>query len=168
MLRARYWLPLGIALTLACDSADLTEMTSPDPQVTTPSLTVIKTPIEETVIVLEPTCAGELLELHIQQQVIAHVTEDAAGGLHVHSVINDKGTTALGLTSGTTYHQVGATTETQNSSGIAPLTITRFNALNLVSEGSAPNLLVQQLFHITVNANGVVTVFMDVSSIVCQ
>jgi hypothetical protein len=169
MQRARYWLPLGIALTVACDSASApTEMTSTDPQVNPPPPVVLKIPIEETIIVLEPTCAGEILELHIRQQVIAHLTEDAAGGLHVHSVINDKGTTALGLTSGTTYHQVGATTETQNSRGLAPLTITRFNALNLLSEGSAPNLLVQQLFHITVNANSVVTTFMDVSAIVCQ
>jgi hypothetical protein len=169
MLRARYCLSFGIAFTVACDSAALpTEGASADPHVNPPSLAVLKTPIEETLIVLEPTCAGELLELHIRQQVVAHVTEDAAGGLHVHSVINDKGTTAVGLTSGTTYHQLGATTETQNSRGFTPLTITRTNALKLVSEGSAPNLLVQQLFHITFNANGEVTVFNDVSAIVCQ
>jgi hypothetical protein len=81
MQRARYWLPLGIALTVACDSAvPPTDVTSADPQANPPSFAVLKTPIEETVIVLEPTCAGELLELHIRQQAIAHVTENAAGG----------------------------------------------------------------------------------------
>jgi hypothetical protein len=169
MQPVHYWLTLGIALTVACDSATTpSEATLADPQVNPPSYVVLKTPIEETVTVFEPNCAGEMLELHIRQQAILHVIDDAAGGLHVHSVINDKGTTALGLTSGTTYHQVGATTETQNSRGLAPLTITRFNALNLISEGTAPNLLVQQLFHITINANGVVAVFTDVTAIVCQ
>jgi hypothetical protein len=160
-MRTSAWLALATAFTMACDSAG-------NPMEPAPTLSVIKTPVDETITVLEPTCAGEWIELHLRQQVITQVSIDAAGGLHVHTVINDKGTTALGLTSGTTYHQTGATIEAQNSSGLAPLTITRFNALNLVSEGAAPNLLVQQLFHVTIDANGAVAVFNDVTSIVCQ
>ena len=81
---------------------------------------------------------------------------------------NDKGTTALGLTSGTTYHQVGATVVTGNSTPTAPEEFTRVNIINLIARGSAPKLFVEELFHVTVNANGVEVSFYDVSAIRCQ
>ena len=162
MPRIHSWLTLAIALTMACDSA-----TTPTESV--PAFSVLKTVYDTTITVFEPNCAGEMLELHLRQQVVTRVSVDAAGGLHTHFVINDRGTTALGLTSGTTYHQTGAATETQNNSGdFAPLTITRTDFLFLVSEGAGPNLLVQQLFHVTLDANGGVPVFMDVTAVVCQ
>lgn len=162
MSRTPAWLALATAVTMACDRA--TTPTEPGP-----ALSAHKTVFDTTVTVFEPNCAGEMLELHLREQAVARVSVDAAGGLHTHVVINDKGTTALGLTSGTIYHQTGASTETQNnSSDGAPLTITRTNFLLLVSEGAGPNLLVQQLFHVTVDANGAVPVFRDVAAVVCQ
>ena len=49
-----------------------------------------------------------------------------------------------------------------------PLVLTINNTLNLVSEGSAPNLRVRQRFHVTVNANGDAPSFTDEAVIVCD
>jgi len=169
MKRVHLWLTLAVVMTVACeDPTGPAEEPSGAPQVGTPSFTVVITPFDQTLILFEPNCAGEQLEVHFRQQLVVHQTVDADGRLHIHSVINDRGTSAVGLTSGVTYHQVGATTQTVNITEPFPATVTRFNALNLISDGSGPNLLIQQLFHITINANGVETVFINVSAIVCQ
>lgn len=99
---------------------------------------------------------------------MVHESVDARGGIHFHSVINDKGTTAVGLSSGITWHQVGATKETENIRGEAPIAVSFVNVLNLISNGSAPNLRIHELFHITINANGVVTALVDRSRIECE
>ena len=109
-----------------------------------------------------------MLEFHLREQLVVHESVDARGGIHFHFVINDKGSTAVGLSSGTTWHQVGATRQTENIRGDAPITVSFVNAFNLISNGSAPNLLIHQLFHITINANGVVTALVDRSRIECE
>ena len=169
MKHLHLWLSLGLAMTLACDNAaSPTEAASGSDQMGAPELSVVITPIEETVVFNEPNCAGESLELHIRQQRVVHQTVDPNGRTHIHTVINDKGTTALGLTSGLTYHQTGATVETDNFSATAPQMLTRVDVLNLISNGSAPNLLIEALFHVTINANGVEVVFISVTAITCQ
>jgi hypothetical protein len=154
----------------ACDVAtEANDPASPEtPRAGAPGLAVTRVPIEETLTLFEPNCAGELLEVHFRQQLVVHETTDANGSSHFHSVINDQGTTAIGLTSGVTYHQTGATTQTENIIEVAPLTMTIYNALNLVSDGSGPNLQVQQLFHVTVNAIDVVTSLIDATVITCK
>ena len=115
MRRLFLWLMVSSLLSTACDQA-----TEPGesaaagaPQVGTPHASVVKIPIEETFTAFDP-CAGEVLEFHLREQLVVHESVDARGGIHFHSVINDKGTTAVGLSSGITWHQVGATKETEN------------------------------------------------------
>lgn len=169
MRTIRPLLTLGTLLAIGCDRAGgPASLTGPDVPAAIPALSVIKLPIEETVTLFEPSCAGEMLQLHIRQQLVAHSVTDANGGSHFQTVINDRGTTAIGLSSGTHYHQTGATTETNVVLGVPPLVVTVHNTLNLVSEGSAPNFRVNQLFHVTLNPAGDATAFTDVTSIVCQ
>jgi hypothetical protein len=164
------WLIVSVALVTACDQAtglDESNVTRAV-QVGAPSASVVvKTPIEETFTAFD-SCAGELLEFHIREQLVVHERVDASGGIHFHLVINDKGSTAVGLSSGVTWHQVGATRETDNIRGEAPVAVSFVNVFNLISNGSAPNLLIHQLFHITINANGVVTALVDRSRIECK
>jgi hypothetical protein len=164
------WLTVSAVLVAACDQAtgpDESDVTGAA-QVGAPSASVVvKTPIEETFTAFND-CAGELLEFHIREQLVVHETVDASGGIHFHFVINDKGSTAVGLSSGVTWHQVGATRETDNIRGEAPITVTFVNVFNLISNGSAPNLLIHELFHITINANGVVTALLERSRIECE
>jgi hypothetical protein len=165
----RSWLTLGALLAIACDTADTpTQLMAPDLPAAVPELSTVKVPFDTTVTVLEPVCAGEVLELHLRQQLVTHGVIDANGGSHFHLVINDKGTTAVGLSSGTRYHETGATTETDEAIGVPPLIVTVHNSLNLISEGAAPNLQVNQLFHITINPAGDATGFTNVNSIICH
>lgn len=169
MKPVQLWIAFGTALTLACDTAiGPNESLSGAPDVSVPEFAVVKTPIEETLVLNEPSCAGEILELHIRQQMLVHELVDPDGRTHTHLTFNDKGTTALGLTSGTIYHQVGTTVVTGNFTPTAPEEFTRVNIINLIGEGSAPKLFVEELFHVTVNANGVEVSFYDVSAIRCQ
>src|SRR5215211_6810589 len=96
---------ISAALATACDHpTDATDPAVPQiPQVGTPSLTVVRVPIERTLTLFEPTCAGELLEVHFRQQMVTHQTTDATGRSHFHFVFNDRGTTAIGLTTGVRY-----------------------------------------------------------------
>ncbi len=41
-------------------------------------------------------------------------------------------------------------------------------SLNLIGRGQAPNLLIQEVFHITVNSQGVITVLFDKLRTVCR
>ena len=119
--------------------------------------TVVKIPIEETIIQFE-ACAGEVVEFHLREQLVSHLSFDAQGQVHFHSIVNDKGTTAVGLTSGATFHQVGATRETDKFVGSLPAIISFVNVLHLIGEGSVPDIRIHETFHLTISARGVVTV----------
>jgi hypothetical protein len=128
---------------------------------------VVKIPIEETFTAFQE-CAGEELEFHIREQLVVHESVDAQGKIHFHSVINDKGTTALGLTSGAQYHQVGATRETDKVVESFPVIISFVNVFNIIGDGSAPNLTIHETFHLTINASGVVIVERETQRIECK
>jgi hypothetical protein len=129
--------------------------------------TVVKIPIEETIIQFE-ACAGEVVEFHLREQFVGHLSFDAQGQVHFHSLVNDKGTTAVGLTSGATFHQVGATRETDKVVGSLPAIISFVNVLHLIGEGSAADIRIHETFHLTINAEGVVTVARETQRITCK
>ena len=97
-----------------------------------------------------------------------HQSVDAQGKTHVFSAINDKGTTAVGLTSGDRYQQVGATRDMDKIIESFPVTVSFVNVLNLIGEGSATNLKLYEAFHLTINASGVVTVERETQRIECK
>jgi hypothetical protein len=169
MRRLCVWLGVSTLFATACDQATgpagFAAMDSPEGGA--PSASAVKTPIEETFTAFNP-CAGEVLEFHIREQLVVHEKVDAKGGIHFHFVINDKGSTAVGLTSGLTWHQVGATRDAENIREPAPVTVSFVNVLNLIGHGSAPNLLIHEQFHITINANGTVTSLVERSKIRCK
>ncbi len=129
--------------------------------------TVVKTPIEETIIQFE-ACAGEVVEFHLREQVVVHESVDAQGKIHFHVIVNDKGTTAIGLTSGATFHQVGATIETDKIVGSLPAIISFVNVLDLIGEGSVPDVRIHETFHLTINPRGVVTVERATQRVTCK
>jgi hypothetical protein len=163
------WLTATALVGMACDQATgPTESAMTDaPQVGPPSALIIKTPIDLTFTAFDP-CAGEELEFHLREQLVVSENVDARGGIHLHFVINDKGSTAVGQASGITWHQVGATRDAQNFRGSAPVAVNFVNVLNLIGNGSAPNLKIHELFHVTVNANGTLTTLVDRSRIECR
>ncbi len=90
-------LPLGLAaaaLLSACADTPTAPATN-QPSLSAATITT-KTEINETAVQFEP-CPGEDLEYQLRQQVVEHLTVDANGTEHAHFVINDKGTSAVGL-----------------------------------------------------------------------
>jgi len=161
---------LGFPLRIACLVlvAAACDQNRPMEPLTQPlSAVVSKTPIEATFTESDP-CFGELIQVSIRQQLIVHESVDATGGTHFHFVVNDKGSTATGLTTGATWRQVGATRVGENIRGTAPLAATVVNVLNFIGTGATPNLLIHQVIHLTVNAQGVLTAEVDRSTVACR
>lgn len=160
-------LALGLAaaaLLSACADAPTAPVSQPSLSAAT---TTTKTDIDETVLEFD-ACAGEVLEFHIRQQVVEHLTIDAQGAQHAHFVTNDKGTTAIGTVTGRVWNQTGATIDHINVDVAVTGNETFTNSLNLIGRGQAPNLLIQETFHITVNPKGVITVLFDKIRSTCK
>ncbi|RPJ25730.1 MAG: hypothetical protein EHM35_15350 [Planctomycetaceae bacterium] len=161
-------LALGLAvaaLLSACADAPTAPVTS-QPSLSATSTTT-KTNIDETVLQFD-ACSGEVLEFHIRQQLVEHLTIDAQGTQHAHFVINDKGTTAIGTVTGRVWNQTGATKDHINVDVAGTGNETFTNSLNLIGRGQAPNMLIQEVFHITVNPKGVITVLFDKIRSTCK
>jgi hypothetical protein len=130
------------------------------------SASVVKIPLEGTDTLFLP-CVGDV-ELQFREQIVVHESVDAQGKIHFHIIINDKGTTAVSLTTGASYHLVGAQRETNKFVESSPVMISFGNIFNLIGQGSAPDLILHETFHLTVNATGVVTVERETQRIECK
>lgn len=122
-------------------------------------------PVDE--IAFNP-CAGEDIHFTGAFHVETHLVIDAKGGIHSQFTANDYNLRGVGLTSGNRYRRVGATTDSFNASGPPPLEETFTNTFNFIGQGPGNNFLAHQVFHITINANGVVTVIFDKLRIECR
>jgi hypothetical protein len=101
-------------------------------------------------------CTGDTVSGVVAVKTTVHFSADASGGLHAHfhDVFNGR---AVGEPSGTSY--VGPQTDHDGFSADSGGAFEETFTLNFrfISQGSADNILTHVLFHVTVNANGVVT-----------
>jgi len=130
---------------------------------------VVKTPVVGTEVRFEE-CLGEEIRVEYREQLVEHESVDAQGRTHIHMNINDKGSTAVGLTSGTTYRQVG--TSRENDLIVDPASLPKVfsfvNVLDLIGRGTATNLTIHEVFHLTLNASGVITADRETVRITCD
>lgn len=112
--------------------------------------------------------AGELVlisgTLHIEQHIT--INDNRAT---IKSHFQPQGGGGVGLTTGDTYNATGVTQEVDT----LPLTggaseFTFVNNFRIIGQGPNNNLLVHQLVHVTINANGDVTNTIDNTSVECQ
>lgn len=103
---------------------------------------------------------GEFVQLSGTLHVLSHFTESAAGGFRVMTEINPQGISGSGTTSGDRYQGTGMTRSSFDA-GPLPITETFVNNFRIIGDGTGNNLLVHSTFHITVNAAGVLTAFVD-------
>lgn len=101
-------------------------------------------------------CTGDTVSGVVNVQSTVHISTDASGGFRAqfHDVFLGR---AVGEPSGTSY--VGPQTDHDGfgaSSGGAAEETATLN-FRFLSQGSADNILTHVLFHITINAKGVVT-----------
>jgi hypothetical protein len=157
-------------LSIACGY----EATDPDPARTAgPSLsatTLTESSVFPIDLVFFVPCAnggaGEDVALSGSLHDLFHVTTDGSGGVHVKSHDNPQGVLGTGLTTGQKYQGTGVT-QNQFNLKVGEQS-TAINNFRIIGAGPGNNALVHDNFHVTVNANGVVTSFHDHFSVECR
>lgn len=129
------------------------------------SATTEKIPFD-TVLAPADAC-GEAI--HLSGTLLAQFTssETPSGNVEVGFHFNPQGVTGVGLTSGATYHATGETLGTTTIRAGGGTSDSFVNNFKIIGEGKAQNFLQTDVFHVTVNANGVVTATVDKSMIRC-
>ena len=111
-------------------------------------------PISGTII---NTCNGDTVTYQGTVHVTNTVTTDASGGYHLKTHTNYQDVSGVGAPSLINYRIVTTTNVTVNDSDSAQFETTLIQTIKAVSQGSAPNLFLHFVMHVTVNANGETT-----------
>lgn len=110
--------------------------------------------------------AGELVRLSGNLHILLRSTVSARGGLHVSAHFQPQGITGVGETTGDKYQGTGVTQEHFNATvGVEETFINNFR---IIGAGPGNNYLVHAVVHITFNANGIATAFVDRFSVDCR
>ena len=108
-------------------------------------------------------CGLEIVSFSGILHAVAHTTITSTGGIHSFVHFGPVGgVTGVGLSSGAKYELPGMAHGNVNVNGAgAAATETFINNFQIIGQGKLPNRNFQVTFHITVNANGEVTVAFD-------
>jgi hypothetical protein len=110
--------------------------------------------------------AGETVRLSGDLHILFTTTSAPSGRFSTTAHFQPQGVSGVGDTTGARYRGTGVTRENFN------LTVgevfTFVNNFRIIGQGPGNNLLIHALFHITVNANGVVTAEVDKLSVECR
>lgn len=109
--------------------------------------------------------AGDIVELTGPLHDLFHVTADGNGGFHVKQHDQPQDVKGIGST-GTQYSATGVTQEEFNAT--AGETDTFINNFRIIGQGPGNNFLVHEVEHVTVNANGDVSVTFDNFGVDCK
>ena len=110
---------------------------------------------------------GEEVHLTGNLHVLDHFTANANGGFMVTSHYQPEGVMGVGSSSGDKYQATGVTSDRFNVNGL-PYTGTYVNNFRIIGQGNGNNYLVHENFHVTVNANGEMTAYVDNFSVECK
>ena len=107
--------------------------------------------------------SGELLIIGGTLHVLSVVSIDPdTGDLKIKQHSQPQGAGGQGTITGDRYQATGVTQSTQHISGAGfPYQYTFVNNFRVIGQGSAVNFTIHQTFHVTINANGVVTSQVD-------
>jgi hypothetical protein len=110
--------------------------------------------------------AGEDVHLTGYLQDVFHVTFTTSGDFLVLFHDNPQGVSGFGLTTGSLYEGTGITRD--NFGGRVGFEETFVNNFRIIGQGPGNNFLVHENFHITINANGTLTAYVDNFSVECK
>jgi hypothetical protein len=111
--------------------------------------------------------AGEVVAMSGDLHVLTHFTVSNSGNVHVTQHFQPQGISGYGTITGDKYQATGGTHEEFNENGL-PFTDTYINNFRIIGQGPDNNFLVHENYHVTINANGVVTSFVDNFSVECK
>jgi hypothetical protein len=110
--------------------------------------------------------AGELVVLEGNLHVLISITENA-NHLSIKTHSQPQGISGTGLSTGDKYQGTGVTQD-HFTTGLGAETFTFVNNFRIIGQGPGNNFLVHETFHVTINANGVVTAVVDNFSVECK
>jgi hypothetical protein len=111
------------------------------------------------------SACGTTIQLTGSLHSVSTVTENSGGGLLLSFTTNPQGVTGVDA-NGVSYQGTGVTTFTATFNRAATLTFV--NNFRLISNGTTADFIVMDVVHLTVNANGVVTVLFDQPTMTCR
>ena len=100
-------------------------------------------------------------------QVLSTVV-NANGTVTVKSHFQPQGLTGVGLTTGDKYQATGVTQTVDQVGAPFPVVSKFINNFRFIGQGPNNNLLIHEEGHLTINANGVLTVLVDHLSEECR
>jgi hypothetical protein len=112
-------------------------------------------------------CANETVYLTGPLHILYHFTLNPNGGYQVVSHYQPQGVTGIGPVSGAKYQATGVTSDHFNIKGL-PYTSTYINNFRIIGQGPGNNSLIHVNMHVTVNANGELTAYVDNYSSTCK
>ena len=118
-------------------------------------------------------CTGEEVLVTGELHTLYYVSQDSAGGLHVRSHGNIQGGTGVGLTSGDRYVLTNARNLETNNQFIDILDTrasecTFVSYLQATTPGPKNNFYIRIQQHVTINANGEITVLREEMTTECK
>ena len=114
------------------------------------------------------TCNGDTVTFQGTVHVVNTVTVDSSGGFHLKTHSNYQDVSGTGTPSGVNYRIVTTTNETINDNDGPQFEMTVVQTVKAVSQGSAPNLFLHVVMHVTINANGETTSTVDEVTAECR
>lgn len=113
--------------------------------------------------------AGELVQAVGRLHQVFTTVISANGTVTLRGHFQPQGLTGVGLTTGDKYQATGVTQTTDHFSTRLPVVVsTVINNFRFIGQGPDNNLLIHETLHVTINATGLVTTFVDKLSIECR
>ncbi len=109
---------------------------------------------------------GEFVELTGSLHDVFSYTFDSAGGFRFTYSDNPQGITGLGWDTGAKYQGTGVTRG--GFSGRTGYEETYVNNFRMIGQSTGNNFMVHETYHVTINANGTLTAWLDNFSVDCQ
>ena len=109
---------------------------------------------------------GEFIEMSGILHDVFHATSDGNGGFHVKTHDSPQGISGVGLTTGMKYNATGVTQE--NFDIKVGQHDTFINNFRMIGQGPGNNFAIHENFHVTINANGVITALHDNFRVTCK
>ncbi len=109
---------------------------------------------------------GEYVVLTGNLHDVYSYTFDSAGGVRLTYSDNPQGITGLGWDTGDKYQGTGITRG--GFSAMVGYEETYVNNFRMIGQGPGNNFQVHETYHITINANGTMTVYVDNFSVECN
>ena len=106
-------------------------------------------------------CGNETVVVSGRVHVVMHGTISSSANVHAVLHVNPQNIRGFGLTTGTEYLAPGMLHTVTNMNGPAPVTETFVNNFELIGQGAAPDFMLHQNIHLTMNANGEITAAFD-------